>query len=328
MKKVFILLICFLYIESISAQVTPQVSPVFSGGYLPGILGVRDYANPGRDGLFVLDYNIFLNANSFYDRNGNKSTSIGNIPIEVDISGYINSLMLVYASPKLEFLGDAQYLFIASPNYTTANLGVGLGELTSGETITGGVSGFGDLTIAPIMLSWTSEKFDFTTGYLFVAPTGQYETGGSENVGLGYWSHIVQAAAYYYPLPQKATAILIMPSYEWHSTLKDAEVKPGTRFLLEYGISQYLTERLEVTLQGGHSWQIGEDSGADVYWDTSVKDQMSIFGAGLGFWVKPNTFYVNTKYSTTYNNKQHFKANIFQIQLLLATDLLKKRENN
>jgi len=86
--------------------------------------------------------------------------------------------MFVYGSPKLAFLGNAQCLFVA-PNYTTANLGVGLGELNRGSNIISGASGFGDLTIAPFMLSWTSEKFDLTTGYLFVAPSGKYETCNS-----------------------------------------------------------------------------------------------------------------------------------------------------
>ena len=330
-NAIFVLL-SFLFTGIIFAQGT--VSPVLSGGYLPGIMGVRDYANPGTDGLFVLDYNIFLNSDSYYDRNGDKSNSIGNIPIEVDISGYINSLMFTYASPKLAFLGNAQYLFIAAPNYTTANLGVGLGELVGGKTISGGAAGFGDLTLSPLMLSWTPEKLDVTAGYLFVAPTGKYETGASDNVGLGYWSHVVQAATYYYPLPQKATAILVMPSFEWHGNLKDANVKPGSRFILEYGISQYLSEKFEITLQGGHAWQVGEDAGAAVYWDTRIKDQMSIFGGGIGYWLIPNVFYGNVKYSTTYNNKQHFKANAFQVELLLNTDFLRKnskdqkKENN
>lgn len=74
-----------------------------------------------------------------------------------------------------------------------------------------------------------------------------------------------------------------MRSYEWHVNLKDVDVKPGSRFILEYGISQYLFERLEIRLQGGHAWQSGEDSGSDVYWDTSVKDPISILdGGGVG----------------------------------------------
>jgi len=228
--------------------------------------------------------------------------------------------MLTYASPKLSFLGNAQYMFIMAPNYTSASVSVGLGELTNGETIDGGASGFGDLTVTPLMLSWGSESFDFIASYMFKAPTGKYNTGADDNVGIGYWSHILQAAIYYYPLP-----ILLMPSYEFHGKIKDADVKPGSRFFLEYGISQYLSERFEVSLQGGHAWQAGDDSGNGVYWDTSVKDQMSIFGGSLGYWLVPNLLYTNVKYSTTYNNKQNFKANVFQIQLLLIPNLLKKK---
>lgn len=317
---------CILFSMVGISQEISDVSPVLSGGYVPGIMGVRDYVNPGVDGLFFLDYNIFLNSDSYFDQDGNKVNAIGNIPFDVNISGYINSLMLVYASPNLDFLGEAQYLFIVSPNYATAGFGVGLGEINSGNPINGGASGFGDLTVSPIMLSWSQEKFDLTAGYLFIAPTGRYETGSEDNVGLGYWSHNVQAAFYFYPKPDKSTAILIMPTYEWHSSIKDADVKPGSRFILEYGISQYVSERLEITLQGGHAWQIGKDSGTDVYWDTNTKDQMSLVGAGLGYWIKPNTFYIQGKYGTTYNNKQHFRANIFQIELLVTTNLLKKKK--
>jgi len=329
MKNILIIIL-MLCSGIIYGQIPEQiVSPAQSGGYLPGIMGIRDYANPGQDGLFIIDYNIFLNANSYYNRNGDKVDAIqgpleNRIPLDIDISGYINSLMFIYASPKISFLGNAQYLFIAAPNYTTASIGVGLGELTNGKTIDGGASGFGDLTIAPLMFSWTKEKFDFTGGYLFYAPTGKYETGADDNVGLGYWSHVLQAASYFYPKPDKSTAVLLMPSYEFHGTIKDADVTPGSRFVLEYGISQYLSEKLEITLQGGHAWQVGEDSGNDVYWDTSVKDQMSIFGAGISYWLMPGKLYANAKYTASYGLKQHFNTNMFQVQIMLIPNLLKQ----
>lgn len=305
------------------------VSPMQSGAYLPGIMGVRDYAHPGQDGLFIIDYNIFLNANSFYDKNGEIANAIqgplGNTyPLDISISGYINSLMLVYATPKLEFLGNGQYMFIAAPNYNTANAKIGLGELNNGGTVEGGASGFGDLTIAPLFLSWELNKFDITGGYLFYAPTGRYTTGADDNVGLGYWSHIVQASTYFYPKEDKSTAFHVMPSFEFHSKLKDANVTPGSRFILEYGLSQYLSEKFEVTVQGGHAWQVGEDSGDDVYWNTSVKDQMSVFSAGIGYWAIPNVLYINPKFSTTYALKQNFKTNFIQLEILLVPNLLKK----
>lgn len=322
-----ILVIAFGFFSAKAQLPEVAVSSAQSGAYFPGIMGVRDYANPGQDGLFVIDYNIFLNANSYYNRDGEKTDVIegplGNsIPLDIDISGYINSLMLIYASPKIEFLGNAQYLFIAAPNYTTASAKVGLGELQNGGTIEGGAAGIGDLTIAPLMLSWTSEKLDFTGGYLFYAPTGRYETGADDNVGLGYWSHVLQAGTYYFPKPDKSSAIMLMPSYEFHGKIKDADVTPGSRFILEYGLSQYLTEKLEITIQGGHVWQTGKDSGSDVYWDTSVKDQMSIFGAGISYWLLPGKLYANAKYTGSYGLKQHFKTNMFQVQFMFIPYIL------
>lgn len=327
--KIIFLIVC----NSLIAQIPDtSISPMQSGAYMAGIAGVRDYANPGVDGLIIVDYNIFLNSDSFYDRNGDKVKSIDlipelgdGIPIDIDITGYVNSLMLTYASPKISALGNAQYLFIVAPNYTTANARVGLGELINGGLIKGGASGMGDLTVAPFMLSWGSEKFDFTGGYMFVAPTGKYEEGADDNIGIGFWSHIIQAAAYYYPLPEKATALLLMPSYEFHGNLKGADVKAGSRFTLEYGISQYLSDRFEITVQGGNTWQLSEDSGDDVYWDASVKDKVGVVGAGLGYWFVPDVFYTNAKYSTTYGHKQNFGINSFQVELLIIPNWLNKK---
>ena len=85
---------------------------------------------------------------------------------------------------------------------------------------------------------------------------------------------------------------------------------------MEYGISQYFTERFEVTLQGGHAWQIGDDTGDDIYWDKSYKDQLSTAGIGLGYWLAPNRFYANLKGSMTYLTKQHFNAQAIELQLI------------
>ncbi len=330
---IFCILLSFLDLNA-QKKVSPLASPFQSGGYLPGIPGVRDFANPGKEGIFMLDYNIFIKTSDFYDRNQNKTNSIdlfpkinGSIPFDIDVSGYTNSFMFVYASQKLSFLGGAQYMFIAAPNFTTSSTKVALGQLINGGTVDGGGSGFGDLTVYPLMLSWGLEKFDFSTSYLFVAPTGKYNTGGEDNIGIGYWSHLFQNTTYYYPLPDKSTAILIMPSYEFHGKIKDADVKPGSRLILEYGISQYLSDRLELSLQGGQSWQVGKDSGADVYWDNSVKDQMSVFGASLGYWLLSDKLYTNFKYSFTYNNRQHFKTNAFQIELLFVPNLKRKKSS-
>ena len=76
MKTLLNLFISILITHTVFAQTEPKISPYLSGGYTPGIIGVRDYANPGTDGLFVMDYNIYMKSNDFHDRNGDRVNSI------------------------------------------------------------------------------------------------------------------------------------------------------------------------------------------------------------------------------------------------------------
>ena len=116
---------------------------------------------------------------------------------------------------------------------------------------------------------------------------------------------------------EKATALYLGNTFETHSKIKDIDVRPGNRYTLEYGVSQYLSERLEVNVQGGHTWQVGEDSGSDVYWDTSYEDRYSTIGVGLGYWPVTEILYLNLKWWTNYGIRQHFKFNSYQLQLIV-----------
>jgi hypothetical protein len=324
----FVMTTCFSgYAQSPPA---PVASPIQMGAYVPGLVNPRDYANPETSGLMALDYNLFFTTNQYYDRNGNKVDQVdfglgyGPVPIEVEISGYINALAIAYVSQELSFLGNSRYMAILTPQYATSNFRVGLSELgDSTLSVDGGADGFGDLGFAPLFLTWSlgKDKFDITTGYMFTAPTGRYETGADDNIGLGYWSHAFQLFTYYYML-QKATAFYLGNTFELHGKVKDVDVKPAGQYTLEYGISQYLSERFEVTVQGGHSWQVGEDSGTDVYWDASYKDRNSTIGVGLGFWPVKDIFYTNVKWWTNYGMRQHFKVNTLQIQLIYIPGIL------
>ena len=150
---------------------------------------------------------------------------------------------------------------------------------------------------------------------MFIAPTGRYDSDSKDNIGVGYWSHSFQAAAYYY-LADKSTAFMISPLYEFHSDIIDAKVKPGPRFGIDYGISQYFTEKLELTLQGGHVSQIGKDEGEDVYWNKTFRDQLSTIGLGVGYWFSLDRFYSNLKWTKSFATKQNFITDAIELQLI------------
>ena len=69
--------------------------------------------------------------------------------------------------------------------------------------------------------------------YSFYAPTGRYETGADDNIGLGFWTHQFQGFGYYFPIEHQATAIMAGLTYEVNGQIEDVDVTPGSRFSLD-----------------------------------------------------------------------------------------------
>jgi hypothetical protein len=332
-----ILILTLFSVMTASVAQNKPVSPILTGHYLPGIINVRDFANPSpASGLIALDYNVFLSGSKFYGKDGEQVTQIKGplgapINLNIDLNGYLNSPFPVWVS-KFKILG-ANYITGATVGYSSISTNSAyerIGQIDSvhqSGNVTGKVSGFSDLGVIPIFLSWGSEQFDITAGYMFYAPTGKYEPGGSENTGVGYWSHIFQCFGYYYPMkvdgkPSKALAIMLAPTYEITSKIKNTTVDPGNRFYLDYGINQYFSAKFSAGVFGGNSWQVSPDKGKGVYWNTSVKDKVSVLGIEAGYWAWPDRLQITGKYGFNYGAVQSFKLNTYEINLLFITNVL------
>src|SRR5688572_32842710 len=60
--------------------------------------------------------------------------------------------------------------------------------------VTGAISGGGGLADSfyqPAILGWHFERLDIKAAYGFLAPTGSFDAGDNDNVGSGYWTHVV-----------------------------------------------------------------------------------------------------------------------------------------
>ncbi|HTS43039.1 MAG TPA: transporter [Puia sp.] len=333
------ILICLIAIHSKSfAQLTSyQISPLQTGHYIPGFINVRDYADPSPiSGLIVIDYNDYQYGNKFYGKDGNQVTKItgpGNTSIDLnpDVNGYINAPMVLWAS-KGKVLGATYFGGLSLPivtvnaNLAYSRIGI-IDSIHHSGNISGSVSGISDLSVMPIYLSWGLKNLDLTAGWMVYAPTGKYILGGSDNTGLGFWSNVIQGFAYWYPekvkgQASKALAIMIGGSFELTSKIVSTDVKPGNRFSLDYGISQYLSNNLEVGVYGGNNWQISQDKGSNVYWDTSVKDKLGVVGFQLGYWVWANRLEAVGKYGWNYSAVQRFEQSMFMLNLIFVTNAL------
>lgn len=84
-------------------------------------------------------------------------------------------------------LGGAHYSVAAFLPYSWMDISAD-SEALGGISIQSEVSGFGDLTVAPVMLAWKSGDWQYDFLMPVYAPTGSYELGRLGNPGLNYWT--------------------------------------------------------------------------------------------------------------------------------------------
>jgi hypothetical protein len=77
-------------------------------------------------------------------------------------------------------------------------------------------SGLGDIEVQPILLAWHLKHFDFSTGYSFWAPTGDYDRTQffEENIGTGYWTHSFMVGFTWYPDSEKTWAVSLLNHFD------------------------------------------------------------------------------------------------------------------
>lgn len=324
------LLLLLIYTKPAYSQV---VSPFQTGHYTPSAQGVRDMANP-IPGFFPIWYNMYAYGDTYVDIDGNEVKNLNqyfpnlNVDVNLDATTFASIPMFFWASNKISFLGDANYLGGFSLNYVsvktkfqTQRQGIIVDTaITKIEEST--LSGFSDMFFLPLGLSWGLGSSDITITYGFAAPTGKYETGGEDNISTGFWTHQVQGFGYYYPVADHSTAIMVGVTYEMNSKIKDEEVKPGNRFSLEYGFSQYLTPRFELAVQGGHNWQVSDDTGEGVFWDASKHDTKSTFAAYGTYWLLEGILATSLKYGHDYGARGRFLTDYWMLNFVYIPNIL------
>lgn len=84
-------------------------------------------------------------------------------------------------------LGGAHYSVAAFLPYTWLSIS-GNSQALGGLRIQNDVSGFGDLTVVPVMLAWKADNWQYDFLMPIYAPTGSYQVGRLGNTGLNYWT--------------------------------------------------------------------------------------------------------------------------------------------
>jgi hypothetical protein len=104
---------------------------------------------------------------------------------------------------------------------------------------------FGDLYVVPFQLGWHWERTDLTTSYGFFAPTGKYEAGANDNIGLGMWSHEFSVGFTQYLDAAKTWHVATSAFYEVHTKKRDTDIRIGDLFVPRRGYREGFWERVE-----------------------------------------------------------------------------------
>src|SRR5688572_2219788 len=149
--------------------------------------------------------------------------------------------------------------------------------------ISGG-GGFADSYYQPFILGWETSRADIRAIYGFLAPTGKFDASANDNVGSGYWTHVVASGQTIYLTEDKATAFSAFQMYEWHTTQETTGIHPGQTFNLDYSVthtfSVHSNVRLQVGLVGHSQYQTTDKTGPTI---TPEQEKAHYRVSSLGF---------------------------------------------
>jgi hypothetical protein len=182
--------------------------------------------------------NLFL----YYSRDESKGPdgqllATGSNSVLMDMNSF------VWVSPK-EILG-ARYS-------TSATIPIANNSLASDATgsLSGG-GGLADSYYQPVILGWVTERIGIRAIYGFLAPTGRFEAGAADNVGSGYWTHVLASGQTLYLTKDKRTAVSAFQMYEFHRSQDGTGIQPGQTINLDYSVTRTLPLGESMTLQAG-----------------------------------------------------------------------------
>ena len=305
-RRIRTVLVAVLALAAASAAGAGEI-----GHFGGGVMNIRDYLVPDP-GLYGAVYNYYYKTDRVNDAHGSEVKSVtidppgGGAGVAVGVDVNVDMYAL---APTLIWVTDVaplglKYGALITPTFADVNLDAALSALNErGGSVSAGSFGVGDLFVQPVWLGFTLAHWDFALAYGFYAPIGKYDTEtvtvpgigpltaeSSDNIGYGFWTQQVQGSVAWYPMENKGTAVVTALTYETNGKKDDFDLTPGDVLTLNWGISQYVPLRqdmsllLEIGPAGYDTWQISDDSGSAA---SKTRDQVHAAGGQLGLTYVP-----------------------------------------
>ena len=160
-------------------------------------------------------------------------------------------------------LGGAHFGVAAFLPYSKLDISAN-SEALGGIRVNSKVSGFGDMTLVPVLLAWKAADWQYDFLMPVYAPTGSYKLGRLGNPGLNYWTvdPIVGAA---YSSAKSGLNAAVHVGYAMNTENSDTNYRSGNVLHLDASVQQILPLGSGFANVGAEAWyfqQVSCDSGA------------------------------------------------------------------
>ena len=254
----------------------------------------------------------YVNQFLFYSRDEAKGPN-GEVLATGQNSVMMDMNSVVWVSKwKVDILGGP--VFSMSATIPIAN-----NSLTSDTE--GGISGGGGLADSyyqPFILGWRAKRADLRAVYGFLAPSGRFNVGSSNNVGSGYWTHAFSSGQTFYLTENRTTAISAFQMYEIHTTQQSTQIHPGDTLNLDYSLTHVLPLQRDLNLQlglvGYEQWQLTDKTGPGVTLaQSSAHYRVNALGFATSLILPSRKVSVGIKYFKEFDDRSTFQGYSLQI---------------
>jgi len=255
-----------------------------------------------------LTYN---NAFLFYSRSEQKGAN-GEVLATGQQSVLLDMNTLLWANTgQIAMLGGAR--FSSAVTMPIANNSLS----SSAQGAISGGGGLGDFYFQPVILGWRTEHADIRGIFGFLAPTGKFNAGATDNVGNGYWTPVLAAGETFYLSEDKATTLSAFQMYEFHSTQSGTQIHPGQTFDLDYSLMHAFTfpdSRLQAGFVGYGAWQTTAKTGPNITPAEEAQHyRVNALGVGLNFVLPARKVTLSFKYFDEFSNQWTYQGYSLQI---------------
>jgi hypothetical protein len=254
----------------------------------------------------------YANQLLFYSRDESKADDGSTLPVSGQNAVIMDMNSFVWVSART-VLGGARYSMVATVPVAKNQLVSDIhGQLTGG-------GGLADSYYLPVVLGWNGDRMSVRALAGFLAQTGRFSSGASNNVGSGYWTPTLSSGQTVHLTCSQSITASAFELYEWHTTQKATGTKPGGAINLDYSLVRSFAfaqgaRRLQLGLAGYLQRQTTAKTGAEIT-PAQSRERYAVHALGLvsNLVFPKSRVSVGIKYFDEFANRAAYQGYSFQL---------------